>query len=332
MGLRIREFMFGLPGPRLFSFRWGETEYGATLLPFGGYVRFAGTESELQLEEDDEDKDTPPERKYDTQPKWKKAIIMVAGPTMNLIFPILLIALMLTIQGSPSVTKAPVIGEIVKGGPAYAAGFKQGDRITSVDGVKIKNWTELIAQLKDKPGKRVAITVKRDGTTLTLRPTLSNSKERPLGVAQDIKYKREPIHIAFYHGAVFTYDMLKLIVVTLYHFIIKDAGQLVSSSSGPVGIVYQTAKIAQTDFQLYVKILAFLSINIGILNLLPIPPLDGGRLAILGVEGIKRRPLNKKLVLAVNAAGMALLLLLMVYITIADLGRIFLRGFGAGGG
>ncbi|MHB8842066.1 MAG: site-2 protease family protein, partial [Candidatus Aquicultor sp.] len=77
MGLKVKEFMFGLPGPRIFSFRIGETEYGATALPFGGYVKFAGVESELQMEEDEEDKDTPPERKYDTQPRWKKAIIMV---------------------------------------------------------------------------------------------------------------------------------------------------------------------------------------------------------------------------------------------------------------
>lgn len=335
MGLKVKEFMFGLPGPRLFSFRWGETEYGATLLPFGGYVKFAGVESELQLEEEDEDKDTPPERKYDTQTRWKKAIIMVAGPAMNLIFPILLVTIIFAFQGAQDMR--PVIGEVVKGGPAYEAGFKPGDTITKIGDKKVYTWTESITVIKKYPGKKVDITVKRGDTTLVLSPTLENKKGNGfLGVKLSEKakpvYKKEPIHRAAYKGITVTYDMTKFMVVTLYHVITKDSGQLVGSSRGPVGIVYETAKIAKQDIWQYVGVVAFLSINIGILNLLPIPPLDGGRLAILGIEGIRRKSLNKKAVLAVNAVGMALLLMLMVYFVIADIGRILGPAMGIGGG
>lgn len=334
MGLKIKEFMFGLPGPRLFSFKWGETEYGSTMVPFGGYVRFAGTESELQVEEDDEDKNTPPERKYDAQPRWKKALIMVAGPTMNLLFPILLVALILSVQGMQDFQ--PVIGKVVKGSPAQTTGFKPGDRIVKIDGEKVETWSELTTHLRGKPGEKVDITIERGNATLVLRPTLNDKDGKGfLGVelSKDAKpvYKREPIHRALYRGTILTYNMTKFMVVTLYHVITQDTG-ILAKSSGPVGIVDLTAKIAQQDFWRYVEILALISINIGLLNLLPIPPLDGGRLAILGIEAVGRRSLNKKVILAVNAAGMALLLLLMLYITIADLGRIFLPKLGAGGG
>jgi len=333
MGLKIKEFMFGLPGPRIFSFKWGETEYGATAVPFGGYVKFAGTESELQMEEDEEDKDTPPERKYDNLPKWKKALVMVAGPTMNLLFPIILVALVLMVQGSQDMH--PVIGEVVKGSPAQEAGFKVGDRITEIEGEKVATWSEMVASLKDKPGEQVDITVRRGNETITLSPTLDNKDGRGfLGVtwpkdAEPI-YKKDPPHTALYRGAILTYDMTKFMVVTLYHVITQDSGVLVEGSRGPVGIIDETAKIAKQDFWQYVGVLAFLSINVGILNLLPIPPLDGGRLAILGVEGITRRELNKKLVFAINAIGMALLLTLMAYLIIADFGRILRPILGGG--
>ncbi|MDP2210135.1 MAG: RIP metalloprotease RseP [Candidatus Aquicultor sp.] len=335
MGLKIREFMFGLPGPRIFSFKWGETEYGATYIPFGGYVRFAGTESELQMEEDEEDRDTPPERKYDSLPKWKKSLVMIAGPVMNLLFPILLVSLLLAVQGQQFLQ--PVIGEVVKGSAAQEVGIKKGDRIVAANGDDIKTWTDLTDHLRESPGKEVSLTIERGDETLTLTPKLGVKDGRGfLGVSpsEDEKpiVKREPVHLALYKGTLLTYDMTKFLVVTLFHVITQDSGQLTESSRGPVGIIDETARIAKQDFWQFVGVLAFLSINLGVLNLLPIPPLDGGRLAILGVEGIIRRPINKKLVFGINAAGMALLLTLMFYLIVMDVGRIFTRTVGNGGG
>lgn len=319
MGLKIKEFMFGLPGPRLFSFKWGETEYGATMLPFGGYVRFAGVESELQMEEDEEDKDTPPERKYDTQPRWKKAIIMVFGPFMNMVLPVVLIALMLMFQGVPE--DVNILGKISKGSPAYKAGLKEGDRVISVDGKSVKTWEDIVEKIKDKPDKKVTMVVKRDGKTLTFTPTLDNNKGRGfLGIS--IHYRQLPIHQAIIRGVTTTAEIVSFMVVTLYVVITQKIGVLVKESAGPVQIVYQSARIAEQNIWQYLWFLAIISVNIGIVNLLPIPPLDGGRLAILGIEGIKRSPINKKLVYTINAVGMALLLALMVYFIFTDITKI----------
>jgi len=324
MGLKVKEFMFGLPGPRIFSFKWGETEYGATMVPFGGYVKFAGVESELQLEEDDEDKDTPPERKYDTQPRWKKAIIMFAGPLMNMVLPVIIFAIILMAQGIPHASNSNVLGEIVEKSPAQEAGLKKGDRIVSIDGKRVRTWEEVVNNLKDKPEEQVTIVISRDGREITVNPTLDEREGRGfLGISPEIEYERMPPHTALYNGVLATYGVIKLMVVTLYNVIAHRPEILVKDSAGPVGIVYESAKIVQQSIWRYMEILAFISVNIGIINLLPIPPLDGGRLAILGVEGIIRKQINKKAVLAVNAVGMALLLTLMVYFVFADFNKIF---------
>jgi len=324
MGLKVKEFMFGLPGPRIFSFKWGETEYGATMVPFGGYVKFAGVESELQLEEDDEDKDTPPERKYDTQPRWRKAIIMFAGPLMNMVLPVIIFAIILMAQGIPHASNSNVLGEVVAKSPAQEAGLKEGDRIISIDGNRVKTWEEVVNNLKDKPEEKVTIVVSRDGKEITVEPTLDKREGRGfLGISPEIEYKRMPPHTALYNGVLATYGVIKLMIVTLYNVIAHRPEVLVKDSAGPVGIIYESAKIVQQSIWRYLEILAFISVNIGIINLLPIPPLDGGRLAILGVEGIIRKQINKKAVLAVNAVGMALLLTLMVYFVFADFNKIF---------
>ncbi|MDI6716749.1 MAG: RIP metalloprotease RseP [Actinomycetota bacterium] len=329
MGLKVKEFMFGLPGPRIFSFRMGETEYGATAVPFGGYVKFAGVESELQLEEDDEDKDTPPERKYDTQPRWKKAIIMFAGPLMNLIFPVVLIAAILVGQGAPS--NVNVIGEISKGSPADQVGLKKGDRILSVDGKKTKTWTDIVKNLRSKPGKQVTIIVKRDDQTLTFKPTLQNKNGRGfLGIS--ISYKKLAPHIALYRGLIATAEITKFMIVTLFVVITQKIGLLVKESAGPVMIVHQSAKVAEQSLWQYVWFLGLISINIGIVNMLPIPPLDGGRLAMLGVESTLRRPINKRVSFIINAIGMALLLTLMVYFVFSDIAKIIQGVSFPGGG
>jgi regulator of sigma E protease len=323
MNIKVREFKFGLPGPKLFTFKIGETEYGATALPFGGYVRFAGIESELQTEEDEEDLNTPPERKYDTQPKWKKAIIMVAGPAMNMVFAIVLIAAMLMGEGAPD--NSSILGKISQGSPAAKVGLQQEDKVVSIDGKAVKTWEQIVNILRKKPEERVEIVIARDGERKTFHPTLKsikeNGKERGfLGVS--VHYKRMMPHTAIYEATIRTGMVSFLMVKTLYVAITQQMGLLVKDSAGPVRIVYESAKIVQESIWQYIWFLAIITINIGIVNLLPIPPLDGGRLLILAIEGIKRGELNKKAVLAVNAVGMVMLLGLMVYFVFTDIIKI----------
>ena len=331
MGLKVREFMFGLPGPRIFSFKWGETQYGMTAVPLGGYVRFAGVESELQTEEDEEDRNTPPERKYDTQPRWKKAIIMLSGPAMNMVLAVILLALILMIQGVPQASTT--IGDIIKGGPAQKAGLMKGDKILVFDGKKVDKWESVVTAVKAKPHQQVTIVVKRNGKTVLLKPTLgSNQGKGFLGVASKIVYKRLPPHTALYHGVVETGVIIKEMVSTLYNVIAHKPATLAKDSAGPVGITAVSVQVIKRGIWDYFWLLSLISVNIGIINLLPIPPLDGGRLAILGIESIRRKPISQKIVFGINAVGMALLLMLMVYFVFADIGKILQGTLIPGGG
>jgi regulator of sigma E protease len=323
MNLKIREFKFGLPGPSIFKYKRGETEYGITALPFGGYVRFAGIESELQTEEDEEDRNTPPERKYDTQPRWKKAIIMLAGPAMNMVFAVILIAAMLMGEGVPD--NSNILGEISKGSPAEKVGLQRGDKIISVNGKKVKHWDQIVKTLRAVPGEQVTLVADRNGAQKIFKPVLKTKKEDGkkygfLGVG--VHYKKYLPHVAIYKATKTTLEISVLMVTTLYKTVTQQMGILVKDSAGPVRIVYESAKFIEKSIWQYVWFLAIITINIGIVNLLPIPPLDGGRLAILGIEGIKRGGLNKRAVLIVNAVGMMLLLGLMVYFVFNDIAKI----------
>jgi regulator of sigma E protease len=326
MGIKVKEFMFGLPSPPIFSFKIGETKYGLTSLPFGGYVRFAGRESELSFWQ--EEVKEPPEETYDAQPLWRKAIIIFSGPLLNLIFPVLVVALILTFQGAARPTTT--VGRVISNMPAEKVGIKAGDQILSFNNTKVKSWPQLIKLIQKNPAKKVKIVVKRNGERLTVYPKLKRKDSRGfLGIETKIVYKRENPIVALYHGGIFVYDVTVWMVKTLYYFITKNAAELVRQSRGPVGIVYEITKIANRSLSEFIIFLAFLSLNIGIVNLIPIPPLDGGRLALLGVEGIKGSPINRRFLLAINAAGMALLLTLMVYLVVADIGRILAPAFGS---
>lgn len=328
MGLTVKEFKFGLPGPEIVGFTRGETRYGITAIPFGGYVRFAGLESELSLG-DETDEDVPDKRNFDKQSIPRKALIIAAGPIMNFVFAIVLFAAILSIQGSPVGAK-PQVDEVAPNTPAAKAGFKDGDKIVRIEQKKINTWQDVLGEIKTRPGRTITVVVKRKGAEKIFKPTLSKNSEGKgfLGITPVVIYQRENPLVALYKGVLATISVTILLVKTLATIIVQKAGALINDSRGPVGIVQETAAIAKRSIWDFVTALAFLSINIGVVNLFPVPPLDGGRIAIYGVEGVSRRKLNRKAILAVSFFGLAVLLLFIVYVTIADVLRIIA---GAGG-
>ncbi|MCL5292258.1 MAG: RIP metalloprotease RseP [Actinobacteria bacterium] len=327
MGLTVKEFKFGLPGPEIFGVTVGETRYGVTAIPFGGYVRFAGLESELSIG-DEESEDVPDRRNFDKQSIPRKALIIAAGPLMNFIFAIVLFTSLLMIQGEPVGAK-PQVNEVAPKSPAADVGIKNGDKIIQIDNKKIRTWQDVLGEIKPRPGKKVTIVIDRGGSSLSFAPILQKGKEGKgfLGITPVVIYKRENPFVALYKGVLVTAGMTALLVKTLFVLVAKQAGLLLKESRGPVGIVQETARIARHGIWDFVAALAFLSVNIGVVNLMPFPPLDGGRIALYGVEGVSGRRLSRKVVLAVSFIGLAILLFFIVYVTIADVIR-WLSGAG----
>ncbi len=326
MGLSVKEFKFGLPGPELFGVTIGETRYGITAIPFGGYVKFAGLESELSLG-DEESGDVPDEKNFDKQSISGKAIIIAAGPLMNFAFAAVLFAAILSIQGTP-VDAKPVVEAVSPKSPASRVGLKPDDRFVRIENKSIRTWRDVLSVVKSRPGKVITIVVDRSGRQLTFKPRLAKNEQGKgfLGITPVLIYKRENPLIAIYKGILTTASMAAFLVKALAMLVIKQAHMLVSESRGPVGIVSETAAIAKQSIWNFISALAFLSVNIGVVNLIPFPPLDGGRIALYGVEGISRRKLNRKVVLAISSAGMLVLLSFIVYVTIADVLRLLSRG------
>lgn len=326
MGLTVKEFKFGLPGPELVGVTIGETRYGITAIPFGGYVKFAGLESELSLG-DEEPGDVPDEKNFDKQSISRKAIIIAAGPLMNFAFASILFASILSIQGTP-VDAKPQVEAVSQNSPASRVGLRPNDRFVRIENKRIKTWKDVLNEVKSRPGKAITVVVERRGRQLTFRPKLAKNEQGKgfLGITPVLIYKRENPLVAIYKGAATTVSMAAFLVKALATLVFKQAHMLVSESRGPVGIVSETAAIAKQSIWDFISALAFLSVNIGVVNLIPFPPLDGGRIALYGVEGFSRRKLNRKAVLAISSAGMLFLLFFIVYVTIADVLRLLAGG------
>lgn len=317
-GVKVEEFMLGLPSPKLFKFRRGETFYGVTMLPLGGYVKFAGMDPTEEL---------PPEeaaRGFDAQPVWRKLLVLGAGPTTNVVFAAI-IFMGVFMYGLPGPTTT--INQILKGFPAQKIGLAAGDRIVELNGKKIASWEQLIGVIHAQPNRTVTLVVDRKGRRLTFTPTLvRRDKVGFLGIGPRMAEHSFGFFESIWLGIKTTF----LIIVAVIGFLIELPQKfgLIKQTRGPVGVVQMSAQAAKTSFRDFIWLIAAFSVSLGIFNLIPLPPLDGGKVAMAAVEGVTRRKLSKNVVLAVSAVGASLLIALMIYVVVADIGRLLPGGAG----
>jgi len=264
----------------------------------------------------------PYDRQFASKSVGQRAMQLFAGPMMNFLLAIVIFIILGLVQGVPS--EKALIGEVQPNSPADEAGVQEGDEIIQVEGSSVTNWQDFTSVIQNSAGQEVNIVVKRGQQTeeLVVTPkevTIEDTKIGQVGVI--LAYEKSFIR-TFKYGFLQTYETTKLILVNLFMLI---TGQLsIDMLSGPVGIYDATDQVVQTGFMNFLMWTAMLSINLGIINLVPLPALDGGRLLFVGIEAIRGKPVDPQKEGFVHVIGFALLMLLMIVVTWNDIQRLFL--------
>lgn len=316
-GVYIYEFSLGM-GPKIWSKKRKNdpTEYSLRLFPIGGFVSMAGE----GLEEDSKLK------KEDilTNKPWKdRFLTIIAGVIFNFLLALVLLFMIGVIYGSPKVT--PVMGatpkEIQKL-PAYKAGIRQGDTIISLNDKKVSSWDEFMVLLEPLRGKelKVAVETKKGVTKNLVIDPVKEKKVYVYGLTQGYEHRHGPVA-----ALKFSIDRFGSLVKTMWLTVTSlFTGKIaVSKLAGPVGIYQIVDQTASTGIENIIYLIAFLSINVGFINLLPFPAFDGGRLLFLIIEKVIGRPVKAEVENWIHGVGFILLMALMIYVTFNDILRIF---------
>ena len=308
-GVRIHEFAIGM-GPKIYSFQKGETLYSIRLLPLGGYVAMEG-----------EDGDSKDPRSFGNKSILQRASILFAGPFFNIILTVIILIPVFMYIGNPS-KPTTTLQTVMENSVAQKAGIKSGDKITEINGVNIKSWNELSKEIQSSNGKELSITINRDGKekNVKVKPELKDGNYL-IGISPK---KEKDILGAFGNAIKATINMTVQMVTFLGKLITGNLpGGVEGSLAGPVGVISIVADATRSGLASVLQIAAVISLNLGILNLLPIPALDGGRLFFLFIEflrGGKKIDPNKEGM--VNLIGFATLMIFMLFITYKDIVKL----------
>lgn len=381
-GILCREFALGM-GPKLFSFKKGETTYTLRLLPIGGFVRMAGEDPEvvkvnpgqevaiivqngkvskiivdqlksypraevvsveridleqkLKLEayQDSELKTwdidpaaylihngqeiqiAPWNRQFGSKTVRQRAAAIIAGPAANFLLAFVLLFIMAISYGTP--VNEPILGKISEGGPAQKAGLQEGDRILAIDGQEMSTWEEIVSIVSQSPDKKLDFVIQRNQEQAHV-PIVTENMENvgKIGVYQPVS-KDALLSVRYAGDTTWQYSTL----------IFKGLGMIVTGKvsmdelSGPVGIFSYTYEAAEKGVAILLRWAAILSVNLGIMNLIPLPALDGGRLVFLLLEAVRGKPVDPQKEGMVHFLGFAFLMLLILVITWNDIQKFF---------
>lgn len=328
LGVGVLKFSLGF-GPRLIGKKIGETEYQIAAVPLGGFVKLIGENPEEKVNEGDL------ARSFSAQPGWKRALIIGAGPFFNFFLAVVLF-FAINLFGIPFIPSR--VGEISPDLPAERAGLKKGDLILSIDGEKVSKWDDLSRIIRSSEGKDLSIHVKRGDTVLELKVAPQPSKTKNMfgeeisifmiGITPPEEVLIEKVNplVALGKGFVQTWQGIRLTVVSIVKLI---QGKIPAKTiGGPILIGQLAGEQARRGILSLALFTAILSINLGLINLFPIPILDGGHFLFLGLEAVLRKPLSIKKMEIAQQIGLILIILLMLFAFYNDLIRIFSPGGG----
>lgn len=398
-GIMCPEFAIGM-GPKIFSYKYNDTQYTVRLLPIGGYVRMASKDMEvnplnagmrinIKLNNDDEithillddkhnfqnveeieivesdisekmyvtglklsdnsevtyyfneecyfvenselERIAPLSGRFESKSVWQRFITLFAGPLFNFLLAFVLFTILFFIQGKAS--DQPIVGTVVDDTPAAEINLQEGDRINAIDGQPVDSWSHMTQLIQQGEGNSQELVIESDGETRTetLEPVV-NSTELPDGTVQERliigvgAYFETGIIKPVWWGIQETVSSMSLI----FELVVNMIGTIFAGTfsfdmlNGPVGIYKVTETVASQGILVLMNFTALLSVNLGIMNLLPIPALDGGRILFVLYEGIFRKPLNRKVELNIQLLGVLFVLVIMVLVTWNDIKTFFL--------
>lgn len=304
LGVKVNEFAFGM-GPVIWKKQKGETLHSIRLFPIGGFCSMEG---------EDEDSDEP--RAFNNKKPWQKIIILAAGSFMNVLCAILIMSIVVGVLGFTTTT----IDTVSEGSPAETAGIMAGDEITAIDGQPIEAWTDVSAAIASAEGGQIIITVQRDGRTLEAAVTPEQTQDGAYLIGITSRVSHNPFR-AVAEGAKSTWNITVSMFQTLSQLFTGQLGA--DSLSGPVGMVQMVSQTTQYGWWYYGFLTALICINLAIINMLPLPALDGGRIIFVIISMITGRPVSQKVEGTVHFVGIMLLFGLMAYVTFNDITRIF---------
>ncbi len=326
LGIGVTKFSFGF-GPKIAGVKRGETEYLLSAIPLGGYVKLVGeSEGEEVLPED-------LDRSFQHKPIWVKMAVVAAGPLSNLVFAVLVFWFVF-MGGVPSLTTR--IGDVVAGAPAAQAGLMKGDLVLRVNGEKVSTWEDLAARIREaSPGKPLQVVVLRDGSekAFSVSPEMREGRtvfgekvsEPKIGIVagQEVVYQKIGPVSAFVRGGQETGKLIYLTVMTVVKLVTRTLPS--NTLGGPILIAQIAGDQARQGVSAFAYFLGLLSVNLGILNLLPIPILDGGHLLFFSVEGLMRKPISPQARTVAHQVGLALILTLTALVFYNDIARLLSR-------
>ena len=313
----VYEFSIGM-GKKIYGKKKkkGETEFCVRAIPLGGYVMIAG--------EDVEDNSVPKDRQMCNKGFWQRFMVLFAGPFNNFLFAFLMLLISAFIYGA--VSTKPYIGEVLEGYPAYNAGIQSGDLVLSLDGEKIRSWDKGLVKLQTNSGEDVIFEVqKASGEVVKYTVTPMAVEEEGVtsykfGIAT--RYEKE---YGFFKSISYAFNrtisLFGSMFDTLKYLFAGKVG--VNQLSGPVGIYSIIDSQSKEGLEAILYLVAYLSINVGIINLLPFPAFDGGRILFLLIEKIFRKPVSKKVENMIHTIGFILIIGLLIYVTFNDIIRLF---------
>ena len=303
-GIRVYEFAIGM-GPKLFSFEKGGTKYALRLLPIGGFCNM-----NEDLESDNLDA-------YCNKNPWQRMFVLASGAIMNLLLGFIVLCILL---GMPKEIVTNRVGEVLQEAPAYTQGLEVNDEIVKINNVRTNIVDDIYLEMSYADGSNINLTVLRDGkkVDLTITPHKNENGNYIIGYRPLIEKNNfiKVIRNSFYYGIYIS----KAILVALKDMITGRVA--LNQMSGPVGIVKEIGNAAKMGFENLLNLIALITINLGLFNLLPFPALDGGRIVFVLYELITRKKVPISAEAVVHFIGLALLLLVMLIVTFSDLGFI----------